>query len=53
VTNIKNVKVGDTVTLLGKGKKETVTADELAKIAGTVHYEIVTGINSRIKRVVR
>jgi alanine racemase len=53
VTNIKGVKVGDMVTLLGKDKKETVAADELAKIAGTVHYEIVTGINPRIKRVVK
>ena len=51
VTDIGGVKVGDIVTLLGKDEQEKVSAEELAEIAGTINYEIVTGINPRIKRV--
>ena len=51
VTKAGNVKVGDEVALLGKQGKEEVTADELAKIAGTTNYEIVTRLNPLIKKI--
>jgi alanine racemase len=50
VTNVKNVKVGDEVVLIGKQGKEEVTADELGKLAGTSCYEIVTRLNPLIKK---
>ena len=50
VTNVKNVKVGDEVVLIGKQVKEEVTADELGKLAGTSCYEIVTRLNPLIKK---
>lgn len=40
---------GDEVVLLG----DPVTAEELARWAGTIPYEILTGINTRVPRVHR
>lgn len=51
VTGVKNVKAGDVAVLLGKQGKEEIFADELAQIAGTINYEIVTRINPTIPRV--
>ncbi len=47
VTNIKGVRAGDEVILMGR----EITADCLAKIAQTANYEIITRLNSRIKRI--
>lgn len=52
VTDIKGVKVEDEVILLGSVKKDNISADKLAQIAGTINYEIVTNINPKIKRVI-
>ncbi len=41
-----HLSLGSAVTLLGPG----VTADELAAHAGTINYEIVTGISARVQR---
>lgn len=49
VTDVKNVKVGDKVELIGK----EITADELAKKIGTINYEVVTRINPLISRVLK
>lgn len=51
VTGVKNVKSGDEAVLLGKQGKEFISADELALIAGTINYEIVTRINPVVPRV--
>ncbi len=51
VTHIKNIKVGDEAILLGTSGKETVSADDLAYLADTSNYEIVTRINPLIKRI--
>ena len=50
VTEVKNVKVGDEVVLIGKQGEEEITADELGKIADTSCYEIVTRLNPLIKK---
>ncbi len=54
VTHIPDVKVGDTAILIGKDPitKESVTADDLAEIAGTINYEITTRIPVHIPRIV-
>jgi alanine racemase len=44
------VKVGEEVTLLGKNGNDTITAEELAKWAGTISYEIVTRLATRLPR---
>lgn len=42
---------GDTVTLIGGEGGEYITADDLAEWAGTIPYEILTNINTRVPRV--
>ncbi|GAG25997.1 unnamed protein product, partial [marine sediment metagenome] len=51
VGHIKNVKVGDEVVLIGKQKTEEIRLEKLARLAGTIPYEIVTGITSRVPRL--
>lgn len=46
-----SVRVGDVATLLGKDGTEVVRAEELARLAGTVPYEIVTRIPQHIPRL--
>lgn len=52
VTSIPGCAVGDVATLIGQDGSETVTADELADLAGTINYEIVTRIEPGIPRLV-
>ncbi|MCC6143881.1 MAG: alanine racemase [Candidatus Hydrogenedentes bacterium] len=51
VSHLDRVEVGDIVTLIGADGGERITAEELAKIGGTIPYEIVTGISARVPRV--
>lgn len=51
VTHIPRVKIGDTAVLIGQQGSETVSADVLAHLAGTISYEILTGIASRVPRI--
>ncbi len=44
------VEPGDDVVLIGSQGEQSVTAEELARLAGTIGYEIVTGIGSRVPR---
>ncbi len=46
-----SVKVGDTAVLIGSQGKETITVEELASLSGTIPYEIVCGLGSRIPRI--
>ncbi len=51
ISNVPKVKVGDEVVLLGKSDEQEMSADDLAHLADTINYEIVTRINPLIKRV--
>lgn len=42
---------GDEVILLGKSGSECITVEDLAAWAGTIPYEILTNINTRVPRV--
>jgi alanine racemase len=42
---------GDEVILLGEAGSEKITAEDLAEWAGTIPYEILTNINTRVPRV--
>ena len=44
-------KVGDEVVLIGRQGKQKITAEELAALSGTIPYEIVCGLGSRIPRI--
>jgi len=45
--------VGDEVVLIGSQGKDRISADDLARALGTINYEVVTRISSRIPRVYR
>ena len=51
VTELPEVRPGQRVTLLGGTGAAVVDADELAARAGTIPYEILTGIGRRVRRV--
>lgn len=51
-TDVKSVKAGDEVVLIGKQGKEYISADDLANRLGTINYEVVTRINPLLRRVV-
>jgi alanine racemase len=46
-----DVEVGDAVTLIGTDGGETVAAEEWARLAETINYEIATGLEPRPWRV--
>ena len=50
VTDVKGVREGDYITLIGTDKNETITADELAKNNGTIGYEMICAIGERVPR---
>ena len=50
VTDVPGVEVGDQVTLLGRDRELAVTAEDLARIIGTISYEVTCGISSRVPR---
>jgi alanine racemase len=45
------VKVGDEAVLIGRQAKQRISAEELADLSGTIPYEIVCGLGSRVPRV--
>ena len=51
VTDVPGVALNDEVTLLGESDGLSVSAEELARTAGTLSYEITCGISERVKRV--
>jgi alanine racemase len=51
VTDIPDVQEEDIVTLIGTDGDETVTADELAGLIGTINYEITCDISKRVPRI--
>ncbi len=51
VTHIKNVKIEDEVTLVGKDGENVLTMEEVAETAGSFNYEFACGIGNRVKRV--
>ena len=50
VTDVAGVAVGDRVTLLGTDGPLAVAAEDLARTAGTISYEITCGISARVPR---
>jgi alanine racemase len=53
VVNIENDSAynSDEVILLGSDGKNSITAEDLADWAGTIPYEILTNINTRVPRI--
>jgi len=51
LTGVKNPKVGDEITLIGKDGKEKLTLEEVATLTDTSPYELVDRINPLIERI--
>ncbi len=51
VTDIPDADEADEVVLIGKQGREYITAEDLAKKVGTIPYEILCSISSRVQRV--
>ncbi len=51
VGHIKGVKIGDEVVLIGKQGREEIRTEKLARLAGTIAYEVVCGISNRVPRI--
>lgn len=50
VTDVKGVREGDYITVIGKDKDDFIGADELAKNNGTIGYEMICAIGERVPR---
>ena len=54
VTDVAGVELHDEVTLLGWDRRNPelrVRAEDLARIAGTLSYEVTCGVGDRVSRV--
>ncbi len=47
----KDVKIDDEVILIGKSGNEEISADEIARLTGTINYEVVCNIGKRVPRI--
>ena len=46
------VTVGDEVVLLGEQAGDSITAWDLADLCGTIPWEVLCGVSSRVPRVI-
>jgi alanine racemase len=53
VTDVPGVSEEDEVVLLGQQDDQRITADEIAERTGTIAYDVLCGISSRVPRVYR
>lgn len=51
VTHIKGIRDGDEVVLIGQQGDKIISTDEIAKLVGTINYEITCGLGKRIPRI--
>jgi alanine racemase len=51
VSKIVDARAGDEVVLMGRDGNEEVSCAELARLAGTIPWEITTRIGARVRRV--
>jgi alanine racemase len=51
VSLISGVSLDDEVTLLGSQGDNVIDANEIAALAGTISYEMLTGVTQRVTRI--
>lgn len=51
ISGVEGVEAGDVATLIGESGSERITVDEVAKQAGTISYEVLTGFTPRLPRI--
>lgn len=50
VSHIDNINIGDEVIIFGSDGNNTITVDSVAKLMGTINYEIVCSVARRVPR---
>lgn len=53
ISNIPGILVGDMATVLGRDGDSSISAWDLAKLLGTIPYEVLTSVSARLTRIVR
>ena len=51
VTDIPEVSLYDEVVLIGSSGEESITAEDIAALSGTISYEITCGVSARVPRI--
>ena len=51
LSEIPDARIGDDVTIIGRDADARIDAWEVARFAGTIPYEILTGVSARVPRV--
>jgi alanine racemase len=51
VTHSPELRIGDAVTLLGAEGDAKIDAQDIARVAGTISYNVLCAISSRVRRV--
>jgi alanine racemase len=51
VSEIDGVELGDEVVIMGRQGEEEITACELAKLSGTIPYEILTSLGHQLPKI--
>jgi alanine racemase len=47
----ENISIGEEVILIGSAGEESVSAQDLGRIIGTIPYEVLCGLSSRVPRI--
>jgi alanine racemase len=51
ISQVAGVEVGDQVTFFGRDGSKSLGLEEVSSVAGTIGYEVLTGISPRVSRV--
>jgi alanine racemase len=51
ITGAPDIELGDTATFIGTDGDRRITLDEVAELAGTISYEVLTCLTTRIPRI--
>lgn len=51
VSRCPSVKIGSVAVILGTQGRETISAEELARLAGTINYEITCSMGNKLPRI--
>ncbi|MDX2154752.1 MAG: alanine racemase [Bryobacteraceae bacterium] len=51
VSEMAELRVGDSITIIGEEGEASQDAQQLARAAGTISYSVLCGISARVKRV--
>ena len=51
VSEVPDIEIGDRVTLIGKNGQQMITAEDIARWADTISYEVLLSCTDRVKKI--